>query len=119
MGEPGRRSVVIRASLAVEVRRDAGIDVNRDVGTASKPCFDPRHHLRRDLRVLLGKMNDHWTSDARGEVQTEIDAEPIIGNRAIDTGLGCGEPGELAAQTEAERADFAGAFAAAAQRLDN
>src|SRR5262252_3530310 len=119
MGEPGRRAIVIRARLAVEARRGSRIEINRDIGAAGKALFDPRNHLRGDLRVLPGEMDDQWTSDGRGEVEPEIDAEPVIGNRAIDTGLGGGEAGELAAQAKAERTDFAGGFAAAAQRLDN
>src|SRR4029077_8782945 len=64
------------------------------------------------------KVDDERAADARDEVQTEIDTEAVIGNRAIDTGFRRGKIGELAAEPIAERADFPDAFTAGPQGFD-
>lgn len=118
MREAGCRPVVIRLGLAVEPGSDPGIDMDRDFRAAIKGLLDLCYRGRRDLRVFLGEMQDQRAADAGGEIQRELDVEAVIRNRTIDPGLSRGRIGEPAAEAEAERANLAGAFAAAAQRLD-
>jgi len=115
MGELRRLLVIIRFVRAIEPRRGVGININRDVRTAGKSLLHPRDRLRRDLRIVLGKVDDERTANPRDEVQAEINAKSAIRNGAIDTSFNRREIGELAAEPEAEGADLPGAFAAGAQ----
>src|SRR4029077_3647300 len=63
-------------------------------------------------------MHDDRTLDARREVERLIDADAVVAHGTIDAGFGGGEIGELAAETESECADLAGALPETAQRLD-
>ena len=62
---------------------------------------------------IVGKSGE--VPPVQAEVQAEIDPEPVIGDRAIDAAFRRGEIGELAAEPEAEPADFPGAFTPRAQ----
>jgi hypothetical protein len=55
-------------------------------------------------------MHDHRTCDIAGEVKRLLDADAVIADGAVDAGFRGGEVGELAAETETERADLADAL---------
>jgi len=113
-----RRLLVMRPAFALEARRGAGIDIGSELRSSGRRLQHAGHRLGRDLRVVFREVHDKRAADARHQVEPEIDPEAVIGNRAIDRRLGGGKPGELAAEAEAERTDFADALAAGAQRRD-
>src|SRR5262249_58385980 len=87
MREPRRLLVIVRLASAIEPGRDTGIDVDRDTGVIGNGLLHLRHCLRRDLRVILGKVGDKRTGDPLGEVETQIETAAVIGHWAIATAL--------------------------------
>src|SRR5260221_6562330 len=112
------RLVIVHPGLAVEAVIDAGIDVDLDLRTTGEGLLDLLDRGHRDILVLLGEMHDDRALDARRKIERLLDTDAVIADRTVDAGFGGGKIGELAAETEAERADLAGALLEAAQRLD-
>ena len=69
------------------------------------------------ILVLAGEVQHQRAADLVLLVQMSLDADAVIADRAIHAGARRRQIGELAAQAVAERADLAGAFRPAAQRL--
>ena len=58
MRQPRRGPVVARLAFAGKAGGDARIDMDCDIGMAGECFLDLRHRFRRDLRILLGKMQN-------------------------------------------------------------
>lgn len=116
MGEVRRRFVVIAAIWAGEAVSSARIGMNPDLGAAGEPFARLRRGRCGDIIVARGEMQHHRAGDARGEAERCLDADPVIGDGAIDAALGRGAISQAAAEAEPDHPDPAGAFAARAQR---
>src|SRR5262249_25475139 len=113
----GRRLVKTGALGRGEGVVAAGIEIELDVGPVREGGLDLRARLRRSKPIELGEVEDHRALDIARFGEIRLDADAVLADGAIDIGARADEIGELAAKAEAERADLAGAFGPAAQRL--
>src|ERR1700722_2080169 len=95
----------------------AGIEIELDVGASLESTLDLLARLGRRVLVEFGKVKDHRPLDVAGFGQIGLDADTVIADGAVDIRARGDEISELAAETEAERADLAFAFGPRAQHL--
>ena len=115
MRETCGRLIEIRAARSREPAAYFWIHVCLNIGRSCKGSLNPLDRLCRNMRVVLGEMHDEWTIDARSEIECSVNSRAVIDDRAIGTRPSRSEIGKLPAVTEAQRADFARAFAAPTQ----
>ena len=65
-----------------------GIDVELDIAPPLEGSTDCLHHLGRRELVERTHVKDHGALGFRGVAETLLDADTVIGDRAVDAGVG-------------------------------
>src|SRR5580692_10899802 len=110
MRHQGRRLVEAGPLGCGESMVATRIKVKLDVRPLGESSLDLLPGLQRRKTIEFGEVEHHRALDLRGLAQIGLDADAIIANRAIDIGSRRDQIGELAAETETQRADLADAF---------
>ena len=83
-----RGLVVVIATLAREAMIGTGIDIDLDIAPPLEASADRLHHLGRRELVERAHVEHHRALRRGGLVKPLLDADTVIGDRAVDARAG-------------------------------